>query len=78
MRYPASYILVTGETEAEIIRQHGGSVPLAPVGAGLGGGGAGQVNRPVSPDTAFSTLAKALTGTVLSAEYIRYFIGNNK
>ena len=30
MRYPASYVLVHGDTEAEIIQQNGGVLPLGP------------------------------------------------
>ena len=59
-------MLITGETEAEIIRQNGGSVPISPTMGNTSSPGM-QVNRPVSPITAGNTLTTALTGKLQEA-----------
>lgn len=60
MRYPTSYILVHGDTEAEIIQQNGGVLPITP--SQLAQASGITANQQTNPLAAESVLRRAVTG----------------
>ena len=64
MRYPTSYILVHGDTEAEIIQQNGGVLPIAPSQLAQASG-ISVANQQTSSLAAEAVLKRAATGQSL-------------
>ena len=72
MRYPTSYILVHGDTEAEIIQQNGGVLPIAPSQLAQASG-ISVANQQTSSLAAEAVLKRAATGQSLQDCLLLFF-----